>query len=357
MSPRAFASSEAVRSHVPLLIALIGPSGGGKTFSALRLATGIQRVQPGPIDVIDTEAMRATAYAPKRGEAVNPAAGKFGFRHVPFEAPFGSLDYLAAFQHCVSGGARTVIVDSMSHEHEGVGGLLDQAEEFIQRALKRKNIDPDSDAGWAEEQKFKRSAWIEPKRGRTKLIQTMVQMPCNFILCFRAKEGTDQVRDGGKTKIVKLGWIPIGGDAFWYEMTARALLPPGANGVPEWDVGKLEKGEKIAVRRPRQFESILKGQLSEDMGEAMARWATGESLEPQGGTPVMGLGGKRVAVTQGPPEPVTFELAIDLLNETKTVDGLRALAANLRRGSWDAEQRAQIAKTISDRQSALKEGK
>jgi ABC-type sulfate/molybdate transport systems ATPase subunit len=45
---RTFRREPAVRASVPLLVALIGPSGSGKTFSALRLATGIQRVQEGP---------------------------------------------------------------------------------------------------------------------------------------------------------------------------------------------------------------------------------------------------------------------------------------------------------------------
>jgi RecA/RadA recombinase len=91
---RKFAVSDAKRERVPLLIGLTGPSGGGKTFSALRLATGIQTVTGGDIYFIDTESRRALHYA-----------DKFKFKHVPFEAPFGSLDYLAALQFCVKSGA------------------------------------------------------------------------------------------------------------------------------------------------------------------------------------------------------------------------------------------------------------
>lgn len=314
---RTFSRSPAVRSNVPLLIALIGPSGGGKTYSALRLASGIARVQPGPIDVIDTEADRALTYA-----------GEFQFNHVPFAAPFGSLDYLAAFQQSAQAGARTIIVDSMSHEHEGPGGLLDQADEHIARALKRKGLDRDSDAGWAEEQKQKRSAWIEPKRGRTRLIQGMIQMHCNFILCFRSKEGTDQTKENGKTKIVKLGWVPIGGDAFWYEMTARALLLPGANGVPTWRTS-LE-GEKIAIRRPTPFEKILADgkQLSEDMGQAMAEWASGGA-------------------------DADLPAALAKVATAANGDALRAVAASLRARPWDASQRTQISSAIAARQKEL----
>ena len=57
---RTFKMRKAVRTKTPLWIALGGPSGGGKTLSALRLATGITKVFGGKIGVIDTEAERAS---------------------------------------------------------------------------------------------------------------------------------------------------------------------------------------------------------------------------------------------------------------------------------------------------------
>src|SRR5262245_29326672 len=111
---RTFEAKAAVRESVPLLIGLMGPNGGGKTKSALRLAEGIRDVSVGDIYGIDTEARRMLHYA-----------STHKFQHVQFDAPFGSLDYLAALEHCVGKGAGVVIVDSMSHEHEGPGGLLD----------------------------------------------------------------------------------------------------------------------------------------------------------------------------------------------------------------------------------------
>src|SRR5690242_13140717 len=104
---RKFEDTEAVRSPTPLLFGLIGPSGAGKTYSALRLATGMQRVFGGEIFVVDTESRRALHYAKD-----------FKFRHVEFAPPFSPLDYLAAIEHCVTKGAKTIIVDSMSHEHD-----------------------------------------------------------------------------------------------------------------------------------------------------------------------------------------------------------------------------------------------
>src|SRR5678815_3652835 len=136
---RTFEDVEAKRGEVPLLAGLVGPSGTGKTFSALRLATGIQRVSGGEIYVIDTEARRSLHYAEQ-----------FKFRHVQFDAPFGPLDYLSAITYCVGKGAGTIIVDSMSHEHEGPGGVLESHEAELTRLAGN---------DWDKRKKWTFSAW------------------------------------------------------------------------------------------------------------------------------------------------------------------------------------------------------
>ena len=71
-APRSFEDKPATRERVPLMIGLMGPSGGGKTYSALRLATGIQRVAGGDIFMIDTERRRVAAMvaSPRRDIAL-----------------------------------------------------------------------------------------------------------------------------------------------------------------------------------------------------------------------------------------------------------------------------------------------
>ena len=249
---RRFEDTTAVRENTPVMVGLVGPSGCGKTYSALRLATGIQRVTGGEIFVIDTEARRSLHYAEK-----------FKFRHVAFGAPFSPLDYLGAIEHCVSKGAKTIVVDSMSHEHEGPGGVLEMHSAAVDRMSK-------GDSGKAE--RVKMLAWAKPKAERRRLINTLLQLPCNFLLCFRAKEKLKIER--GKEP-VPLGFMPIGGDEFIYEMTINALLLPGARGVPSWHSNEI--GERAMIKLPEQFESLFPGdvQLSEDIGEKLARWAAG----------------------------------------------------------------------------------
>lgn len=251
---REFKLSKAERVRVPLLLGLVGPSGGGKTMSALRLATGIQKVVGGKIAVIDTEARRALHYA-----------SDFDFLHLPFGAPFDSLSYLEAIEFCIKSGAKTIIVDSASHEHEGPGGLLEQHEAELNRI---------AGDDYGKRERCKMLAWQKPKAARRKLINTLLQLDANFIFCFRAKE---------KMKLVpgrqpeQLGWMPIAGEEFVFEMTANMLLLPGANGQPT--LRPDEPGERAMVKTPRQFASIISGkQLTEEMGEAMARWAEGPAV-------------------------------------------------------------------------------
>jgi len=245
---RKFTDSPAKREQVPLLLGYTGPSGGGKTYSMLRVATGIQRVSGGDIHVIDTEARRALHYA-----------DRFRFQHLQFDPPFGPLDYLAAIKHCAAKGAGVICVDSMSHEHEGPGGVLETHDAEVKRM-------------GGEKHNFR--AWARPKAERRRLINEILQLKTNLIFCFRAKQKT---KPDGK-KLIDLGWCPIAGPEFVYELTANCLLPPHANGVPQWETDL--PGEREMMKLPQQFRDILTGQLSEDMGEAMARWAAGEPTTP-----------------------------------------------------------------------------
>lgn len=250
---RRFEDSQAVRASVPLLIGLAGPSGCGKTFSALRLATGMQAVTGGDVFVLDTEARRSLHYA-----------DQFRFRHVPFDAPFSPLDYLAAIEHCVQRGAKIVVVDSMSHEHEGPGGVL----EWHAEELERLGGSP----------KVSMLAWQRPKAARRRLLNSIVQLGISMIFCFRAKEKMKMVK--GKDP-VPLGWMPIAGPEFVYEMTCSMLLPPGSKGVPDWH--PEHDGERAMTKLPVQFSALdgYSGPLTEKVGENMAKWAAGGSA-PRG---------------------------------------------------------------------------
>lgn len=252
--PRSFEAKPAVREAGGLLIGIVGPSSSGKTYSAMRLAMGIQRVVGGEVDCIDTENRRALHYAEK-----------FRFNHVAFAAPFSPLDYLDVTRYCARRGTKTVIIDSASHEHEGPGGVLEWHAQETERLAKAWNVSHD---------KAQIAAWGEPKAARRRFINELLQMNINLIMTFRAK---------GKLKIVRgkqpqeLGWMPICGEEFMYEMALQCLLKPGSKGVPTWESDM--EGERSIIKIPEYLQEAVKTdqsiQIDEAMGEALAKWAMG----------------------------------------------------------------------------------
>jgi hypothetical protein len=254
---RSFVAQDAKREHTPLLIGLTGPSGGGKTYSAHRLAQGIQSVVGGDIYMIDTENRRGLHYA-----------DQFKFKHVDMQPPFGSLDYLAALEWCAAQGAKVIIVDSMSHEHSGPGGMVDLQEQILTRM---------AGDDWRKRQAMQMLAWSEPKTKRRQLIDGILRLNANIIFCFRAKNTSKPVKKAdGKTEVEKLGFMPIAGEEFVFEMTLNCLLPPAAGGVPQWE--SEEVGEKMMIKLPEQFKAWLsdkKTPLDEAVGAGLARWASG----------------------------------------------------------------------------------
>lgn len=257
---RTFETVHAEPGARPLWIGLMGPSGGGKTFSALLLAKGIQSVMGGRINFVDTESGRGLHYA-----------DLFDYDYTPFAPPHGSLDYLKAIEHAHAKGGRIITIDSFSHEHEGEGGLIEFHEAEVDRLSR-------GDAGRAEAVKM--LAWTRPKEARKQLLRAMLRYGTGvtFILCFRADEQSKPVKKAsGKTEVVQMGFMPIAGKPFVYEATVCALLMPGANGVPTWEPENV--GEKMMRKLPEQFKGLFestKGQpLSVNHGRALAEWAQG----------------------------------------------------------------------------------
>lgn len=245
------------KKRLPLMIGMISPSSGGKTMSALRLAVGIQSVVGGKIFVIDTEDGRALHYA-----------DDFDFEHVPFEGPYGSLDYLEALRYCKAQGAGVVIVDQMSFEHDGPGGLLEQHEAALDRMAGN---------DYKKRERMTFAAWIKPKANRKKLLNAIVsELDMPVIFCWRAKQTTKPVRGG---EPIDMGYSSVGAEDHKFEMTANIMFAPNAAGVPMLDSPK--PGEAACIKLPKQFAWLRdhRGSVDESVGRRMAEWATGATVE------------------------------------------------------------------------------
>lgn len=278
MSGRAIRVFEPSRRDMPyrraIIVGITGASFSGKTYSALRLATGFKRVLGGSIHVIDTDAERARHYE-----------DYFEFEHVPFDPPHGPLDYLDAIDGCVKRGATIIVIDHLTHEHDGDGGVLDQIERFMEE-----KEDEYKKKGWAfNRETFNFTAQIKPKRERKQLNRRIVQLgkQVTFILCYQAQEKIRPRKKGERDAEGKpirepedMGWQPITTSTLPRDMTVRFLLTPACEGVPVLLPPNPE--EKKLIKQPEQFKGWFKeGEpLSEAMGERLAQWATGKLAKP-----------------------------------------------------------------------------
>lgn len=239
---------KAVRENVGLLLGVVGASGSGKTYSAMRLAKGISGDKP--FAVIDTEARRALHYA-----------DMFNFDHADLHAPFRPDAYAEAIKAADDAGYKVIVVDSMSHEWAGEGGILDWQEDELDRM---------AGDDWKKREACKMAAWIKPKMSHKQMVQRLLQVRATVIFCFRAEEKVAMEKENGKTVIVPKGFQPICEKNMMFEMTASFLLLPDKPGYPQ--PIKLQEQHKPFVQ--------LNAPLDENAGMRMAQWANG-AKEPE----------------------------------------------------------------------------
>lgn len=205
----------------PLLLAVAGPTGSGKTMSALILARGLVGPQ-GRIFGIDTENGRMLRY---RHAHYN---NRFVFDYCQISDPFSPENYLGAMKAAHKAGADVIVIDSGSHEWAGVGGCSDMQEADLERMS--------GGEAWKAE-KMSALAWKRPKREHKKMMAWTIQAPVHIIWCMRAEpklKVITTVGDNGKkkTEYIDAGFQPICEKMFMYEMTASVMLSDTAPGVP-----------------------------------------------------------------------------------------------------------------------------
>jgi len=247
----------AVRENVGLLIGLAGGTGSGKTYTAMRLAAGMAGDKP--FAVIDTEAGRAKHYA-----------DEFKFDHGDLKPPFRPDAYAEAIKAADAAGYPVIVVDSVSHEHAGEGGILDWHEEELDRM---------AGSDWKKRDSCNMAAWIKPKMSHKHMVQKLLQVRAHLILCFRAEEKVEMVRnDKGKMEIIKKqtttgldGWVPISEKNLPYELTASFLLTADAPGIPK----------PIKLQNQHKAFFPLNTEITEDSGRKLSAWALGTNAAPQ----------------------------------------------------------------------------
>ncbi len=179
---------KAQRHQVKLRVGLSGPSGYGKTYSALLLAYGITE-DWGKIAIIDTENNSASLYSHLGG-----------FNVLTLAEPFSPERYIEAIKVCEDASMDLIIIDSISHEWQGKGGCLE-----IHEMLGGRFND------WAK---------VTPRHNA--FLDAIIQSKAHVITTTRRKVDYSLDQDSnGKTKVTKLGTKEITREGFEYELTVN----------------------------------------------------------------------------------------------------------------------------------------
>jgi hypothetical protein len=292
---------KAVRYGARLRLSLDGPTGAGKTFTALVLATEIIKRRykgEGRIALIDTEKGSSAKYATRPGEAPDPKKGRFDFDMLRLD-DYHPQRYLDAIGEARDAGVyKVLIVDSLTHAWAGKGGVL----ELKDNAAKKSGNSY--------------TAWGDVTPLQNKLIDNIVGSEMDVIATLRSKMEHVQEKDekSGRTTVRKLGMAPVQRDGVEYEFDI---------------VLDMDTDHRGAVSKTRCVE--IDGKVFDppdgDLAKILVEWLDGEAApEPE---PV---------VATGPQLPQGREAVAPAKAETKPLDQLGEFRDPSAAGgvNWDA---------------------
>lgn len=235
-----FTLRKAERKQAKIRIGLFGPSGSGKTMSALKLARGLANWDK--IAVIDTENRSADLYS---------HLGDYNVMNI--EAPFTPERYIEAIKACEQSGVEVIIVDSITHEWAGIGGILELVDDLGKT--------------------FKNSmqVWAKLTPRHNKFISSILESPCHMICCGRSKQDyvMNQVEKNGKIINVpeKVGLKVVTREGFDYEMTIS------------FDIG-INHYATISKDRAGLFMGKPDFIINEETGKTIAEWNKSGKVDP-----------------------------------------------------------------------------
>lgn len=238
-----FKVKKAKREKIYVKFALISPSGGGKTYGSLRLATGManeikkETGKDAKILFANTEQKRGYYYA-----------NEFDYDIVDIEAPYSPEKYVDLINFAVEDGYDILIIDSASHEWEGKGGCLDLQQQ----------------AGGTYQ------AWSKVTPRHNKFINAIADSQIHIIATMRGKDQYEISKDErGKTSVQKFGVGAKQREGFEYEFTCTFLIDQKTN---------TAEAQKDNTHIFENEGAVL---LTEAHGEKVIRWAnSGEGYTP-----------------------------------------------------------------------------
>ena len=191
--------NRASKKSAKLRLALIGPAGAGKTYSALAVAAHLE----GPVAVIDTERGSASKYSD---------SFEFDVLELESHSPQTYIDAIAAAEEA---GYKTLIIDSLSHAWTGKEGALSQVDRLARRSQTGNTF----------------GAWRDVTPMHNAMVEAIVSARMNVIATMRAKTEYVQEKNEktGKTTVRKIGLAPVQRDGLEYEFDVVADLDQDNN--------------------------------------------------------------------------------------------------------------------------------
>jgi hypothetical protein len=218
---------KATKEAAKLRAAIFGPSGAGKTFTSLRLATGIG----GKIALIDSERRTASKYA-----------DRFDFDVCNLESGEHRVaDYVKAIREAGQAGYDVLIIDSLTHAWQQLLAEVDA----LAKAKYRGNT-------W--------SAWSDGTPLQRSLVDAILDFPGHVIATMRSKtEWTTEASGNGKSAPKRVGLTPEQGKGIEYEFDMLFEL-------------STEHILTVIKDRSGKFQDRCITDPSEALGSEMAAW-------------------------------------------------------------------------------------
>lgn len=239
-------------------IAMTGPSGAGKTLSALYLAYGITGDWK-KIALIDTEHERGRFYADRSD------LGTEEFLYASLTPPYSAeryIDFVNSAAEAV-GKDGVVIVDSFSHAWDNEGGVLDYKSEVAKRSGKNDY-----------------TAWDEAGKMQNNLVNTILSVDCHIIITMRAKMAyAMEQNDRGKMVPIKLGLAPVQRENTEYEFDI---------------VFQIDRDHTATLSKDTTFLDKFSGVITPELGSQLREWLS-EGKEP----PRCTVCGKAIVAAKG----------------------------------------------------------
>jgi|SRR6478672_2325539 len=195
---------KATRQKAKIRLGLSAVSGGGKTYSSLLIAKGLAKGDLTKVALIDTENGSGDLYA-NLGD----------YNVLTLEAPFTPERYIDAIHQCEAAGMEVIIIDSITHEWDGKGGVLEISN----------SMTGNSYTNWAK---------ITPRHNA--FIAAILQSNCHMITTVRRKQDYEMTTNSqGKLVPQKIGLKEVTRDGFEYELTVNLELDTRHNATSSKD--------------------------------------------------------------------------------------------------------------------------